>query len=105
MTMNRQQFLASSGAEVHRLEFWLKQEWLIPEATGTEPAFTAREVARARLIQDLEGDFGVNDEGIDIILHLIDQLHGMRWAFAHLQADFSDVAVSSPPRAGDLRSD
>ena len=90
MSMSREQFLATSGAQFHRLEFWLEQQWLIPEATDTGTGFTDREVARARLIQDLEADFGVNDEGIDIILHLIDQLHGMRRAFAHLRADLSD---------------
>lgn len=88
MSMSREQFLATSGAKVHRLEFWLEQQWLIPQAA--DAGFTEREIARARLIQDLEADFGVNDEGIDIILHLIDQLHGMRRAFAHLQADLSD---------------
>jgi chaperone modulatory protein CbpM len=90
MSMSREQFLAASGAKVHKLELWLEQKWLIPEPTDTGIAFTAREVARARLIQDLETDFGVNDEGIDVILHLIDQLHGMRRAFANLRADPSN---------------
>ena len=85
MTMSREQFLATSGVEVHKLEFWLAQEWLLPEPT--EAGFTDREVARARLIRDLEGDFGVNNEGIDIILHLVDQLHGMRRAFTQLRRD------------------
>ena len=85
MTMSREQFLATSGVEVHKLEFWLAQEWLIPEPS--DAGFTEREVARARLIRDLEGDFGVNDEGIDIILHLVDQLHGMRRAFTQLRRD------------------
>jgi chaperone modulatory protein CbpM len=88
MSMSREQFLATSGAEVHRLEFWLEQRWLIPQAA--DAGFTDREVARARLIRDLEAEFGVNDEGIDIILHLIDQLHGMRRAFAHAQSDLRD---------------
>jgi len=88
MSMSRDEFLAISGAKVHRLEFWLEQQWLIPQAT--DAGFSEREVARARLIQDLEAEFGVNDEGIDIILHLIDQLHGMRRAFAHLRADLGE---------------
>ncbi len=90
MSMSREQFLATSGAKVHKLEFWLEQRWLIPEAEDAGSGFTDREVARARLIQDLETDFGVNDEGIDIILHLIDQLHGMRRAFAGIQAELRD---------------
>jgi chaperone modulatory protein CbpM len=30
------------------------------------------------LIQDLKLELGVNDQGIAIILHLLDQLHGLR---------------------------
>ena len=85
MSMSREQFLATSGVEVHKLEFWLEQEWLIPQSA--DAGFTDREVARAGLIRDLESDLGVNNEGIDIILHLVDQLHGMRSAFARLQND------------------
>jgi chaperone modulatory protein CbpM len=95
MSMSRERFLTISGIEVRKLEFWLEQRWLIPEATDVGAGFTDREVARARLIQDLETDFGVNNEGIDIILHLIDQLHGMRRAFAHLQADLSGRPIPS----------
>jgi chaperone modulatory protein CbpM len=95
MSMSREQFLATSGAQVHKLEFWLEQRWLIVESANEGAAFTDREVARARLIQDLEGDFGVNNEGIDIILHLIDQLHGMRRAFAHLQAGLGERSSGS----------
>jgi len=41
-------------------------------------------VARAQLIHDLQRDLGVNDEGIGVILDLIDQLHGMRRTLGHL---------------------
>jgi chaperone modulatory protein CbpM len=36
------------------------------------------DIARARLIRDLTHDLGVNDEGVAIILDLIDQMHGLR---------------------------
>jgi chaperone modulatory protein CbpM len=86
--MNKEQFLATAGAEAHRVEFWFEQRWLILKEAVT--GFTDREVGRAHLIRDLENDFGANDEGIDIILHLVDQLHGMRRAFTHLQTYLSD---------------
>ena len=31
-----------------------------------------------RLIRDLQADIGVNDEGVGVILDLIDQVHGLR---------------------------
>jgi len=40
--------------------------------------FSDVDLARAQLIRDLRDDFGVNDEGISVILHLIDQMHGLR---------------------------
>jgi chaperone modulatory protein CbpM len=85
--MNEQEFLACSGIEVRTLEFWIEQRWLIPEQTSTGTSFSDIDVARARLIQDLKTDFGINDEGVDVILHLVDQLHGLRRALAQLQKD------------------
>jgi chaperone modulatory protein CbpM len=84
MIMSKQDFLLHLGLQAQTLEFWLEQEWLIPEETSGGMDFSDRDVARARLIQDLKGNFGVNDEGIDVILHLMDQLHGLRHALARL---------------------
>jgi chaperone modulatory protein CbpM len=87
MIMNKQQFLASAGLEVQTLEFWIEQEWLIPDQTAAEMSFSNIDVARAHLIRDLKSDFGVNDEGVDVILHLVDQLHGLRRALKQLRSD------------------
>ncbi|MBR0796402.1 MerR family transcriptional regulator [Bradyrhizobium jicamae] len=85
--MNKQQFLSSADIEVHTLEFWIEQQWLIPDQTTAEMSFSDTDVARAHLIRDLKGDLGVNDEGVDVILHLVDQLHGLRRAFEQLHED------------------
>ncbi len=85
MAMGKLEFLASCGVERQTLEIWIEQQWLLPEATSSGEVFSDRDAARVRLIQDLQGRFGVNDEGIDLILHLVDQLHGMRRALAELQ--------------------
>ncbi|MEN3346676.1 MAG: chaperone modulatory protein CbpM [Bradyrhizobium sp.] len=87
--MNRHQFLTHAGLEVQTLEFWIEQQWLVPDQSSDEVTFSDTDVARAHLIQDLKGDFGVNDEGIDVILHLVDQLHGLRKAFAELHDDLA----------------
>jgi len=88
MIMSKQEFLTSSGVEAPTLEFWIEQQWLIPAQIDVGMRFSDTDVARARLIQDLKGDFGVNDEGVDVILHLVDQLHGLRWALEQLQRNF-----------------
>jgi len=90
MSMNKQEFLASSGIQVQTLELWLEQRWLIPRLTQAGVQFTEIDIARARLIQDLKNDIGANDEGIDVILHLMDQLHGLRQVLAQLRGNMQE---------------
>lgn len=85
--MNTQEFLTCCELEVRTLDVWIAQSWLLPETSGPEPSFSEIDVARVRLIRDLQGDFGVNDEGVDVILHLVDQLHGLRRALAEFRRD------------------
>jgi chaperone modulatory protein CbpM len=90
MIMNKQQFLNSAGLEVRTLDVWLEQRWLIPQETAAGENFSDMDVARAHLIRDLKADFGVNDEGVDVILHLVDQLHGLRRVLEQLHGDLRE---------------
>lgn len=92
MTMNTQEFLTSADLQVQTLELWLDQRWLIPDQTSAEMTFSETDVARAHLIRDLKSDFGVNDEGVDVILHLVDQLHGLRGAFEQLHRNLNELS-------------
>jgi chaperone modulatory protein CbpM len=97
---NKQDLLGSVGLDVQTLESWLEYEWLIPEESSAGPAFSDRDLARAHFIRDLRDDFGVNDEGIDLVLHLVDQLHGMRRVLAELRRGMEHDRL---PPAGDGR--
>ena len=90
MRMTKQEFLSSSGVRVEVLELWLEQRWLVPETAETGLLFSEAELARAQLIRQLKDDIGANDEGIDVILHLMDQLHGVRRAMAELRIAMND---------------
>ncbi len=60
-----------------------------------EVAFSEADLARAELIRDLMQDLGVNDEGVGVILNLLDQMHGLRRALADtLQSVRQRSAVS-----------
>jgi chaperone modulatory protein CbpM len=85
--MNKQEFLTSAGLEMQTLDLWLEQRWLIPDQTFGGMNFSDVDLARARLILDLKTGFRINDEGIDVILHLMDQLHGLRRALDQLHKD------------------
>ncbi len=76
--METQEFISRSHLDAATLNVWIDEQWLIPRASGSALQFSDADLARARLILDLKLDLGVNDEGIAIILHLLDQLHGLR---------------------------
>ena len=78
MRISERDFLARSGVDRERLDVWINEEWLIPNKLAGEFGFTGIDIARARLIRDLQENFGVNTQGVDIVLHLVDQLHGIR---------------------------
>ena len=87
MRMTKQEFLSSSGIQIQVLELWLEQRWLIPEEAEAELLFSETELARAHLIRQLKDDLGANDEGIDVILHLVDQVHGLRRLLSELREE------------------
>lgn len=72
------EFLIRTRIEQHLLETWIEAGWLVPPQTEPELMFADVDLARAQLIRDLRDDLGVNDEGISVVLHLIDQMHGLR---------------------------
>jgi chaperone modulatory protein CbpM len=84
--LGRIDFLTRSGLDPQTLEIWVRAEWLAPAQADDDLTFSEADVARARLIVELQRDLGVNDEGIGVILNLIDQVHGLRRALAGLLA-------------------
>ena len=87
MTITRQEFLVRARLDDGTLEAWISEAWLIPGGTATEPAFTDADVARAALIRDLRHDLAVNDQGIGVILSLVDQMHGLRRTLVDLMRE------------------
>jgi chaperone modulatory protein CbpM len=82
--------------EGETLNAWIEDEWLIPSGSSAEMGFSDIDIARARLIRDLKMDLGVNDEGLGVILNLVDQLYGMR----RTPMDLREVVRTTPLRIG-----
>jgi chaperone modulatory protein CbpM len=72
-----QEFAVRASVEHHVLQSWISARWLVPQAEP-ELSFSEADLARARLIRELKEDFGVNDEGVSVVLHLLDQVYGLR---------------------------
>lgn len=90
MIITRLEFLSRTRLDQHTLDMWIEEEWLVPEKADVELAFSEEDIARAQLISDLITDMGVNNEGVGVILHLLDQMHGLRSAMAHLLESAQD---------------
>jgi chaperone modulatory protein CbpM len=84
--MDAREFLMHARIEADLLEAWIEAGWIMPQPDAESRQFSDVDVARARLIHDLKGGMGVNDEGVAIILDLIDQIHGVRATLRNLLA-------------------
>jgi chaperone modulatory protein CbpM len=94
MIISKMEFLDRAQLNLETLEIWIEEEWLIPSGPATDQAFSETDLARAKLIQDLTQDLGVNNEGVGVILNLLDQVHGLRKALA----DILQVARKQSPQ-------
>ena len=77
-----------SGLSAERLTTCVTQRWVRPRQSETGAVYDETDVARLRLILELTEDFEVNDEGIPLILNLIDEATTLRH---HLRALCSAV--------------
>ncbi len=82
MIINKLDFLYRVQLDQETLDAWIEEEWLRPGGTASELEFSDADLARAKLILDLIHDMGVNNEGVGIILNLLDQVHSLRKAMA-----------------------
>lgn len=76
--IKRQDFLYLIRIDNSTLDEWLEDDLLLPDQVENDLIFSEIDVARAYLILDLQNNMGVNSPGLNIILHLIDQVHSMR---------------------------
>lgn len=95
------------GVSTDDIRIWIAESWVMPAQSADEDwHFSDVDLARARLIRELEQDLGVNREAMPVVLSLLDQVHGLRRrlrALARGLADLSEeqrrrfVAVAETP--------
>jgi chaperone modulatory protein CbpM len=84
--MDTREFVLQAHIDVDVLEAWIETGWVVPTQDAQARRFSEVDVARAQLIHDLKAGMGVNDEGVAIILDLVDQIHGVRATLRELLA-------------------
>ena len=94
MIIGKLEFLDRTQLDHETLEVWIEEEWLVPTRTATELAFSEADLARAELIRDLKQELGINDEGVGVILNLLDQVHGLRKALAEILRDARERSIT-----------
>jgi chaperone modulatory protein CbpM len=94
MTVETSEFIMHARLDANVLETWIEAGWLAPRQEAEVRRFSDIDLARAELIRDLVHGMGVNEEGITVILDLVDQLHGVRLALREI---LSAVAAQSEP--------
>lgn len=91
--MDDREFRKSLRIDVTVLEVWIEQGWLVPHMTHEGRAFRDADIARGRLILDLIDTMGVNEAGVDVVMELLDQVHGLRGTLH----DLVDVIQAQSP--------
>jgi DNA-binding transcriptional MerR regulator len=75
--MSRTAFRVLAGVTDTELALWEREEFIVPVARSDnvgEPLYDTAALRRARLIRTLAEELEVNLPGIEVILHLLDQI-------------------------------
>lgn len=83
------------GLEEPRLRAWIAEGWVRPVQSEGQPAFEEIDLARCRLILELQEELEVNDAAMPVVLHLLDHLHATRRQLRRL-AEALDRARGAP---------
>ena len=75
--MEADEFVLQARIDIETLDAWIDAGWLLPHRRDQGAHYSDVDVARAHLIHDLRR-LGINDEGVPVVLDLIDQVHGLR---------------------------
>jgi chaperone modulatory protein CbpM len=89
MIMEARNFTLHARISGETLEAWLEAGWLTPYRNDEGTDYSDVDLARAHLIGDLKR-LGINDEGVPVILDLVDQIHGLRRAVRQLLTAIKD---------------
>tara|TARA_R110000868_G_scaffold50260_1_gene160793 strand:- start:6659 stop:6985 length:327 start_codon:yes stop_codon:yes gene_type:complete len=64
--------------ERETLYLWVERGWVTPEQSGRGFRFREIDVARVRLIREFRTELELDADSLDVILPLLDQVHGLR---------------------------
>jgi chaperone modulatory protein CbpM len=79
MTLDEHDLIEQVGQlSVQRLHKWIHLGWVRPERREGMAFYHEVDVARVRLLYELEHEAEFDDETLPLVLSLLDQIHGLR---------------------------
>lgn len=77
--MTMEKLVEALGGAPDRLtiQTYISHEWLRPELQDEQPHFEEIDIARARLVHQLQHEMSIDDHAMDVVLGLLDQLYGL----------------------------
>jgi chaperone modulatory protein CbpM len=75
------------------LEGYIAHSWVRPVKRDKQWYFEEIDIARIKLVHNLRQDMMVSEEDMDVVLHLLDQLYGLREQMRRLE-----YAIKRQPR-------
>lgn len=82
-----------AGLEHHEVRGWIAEGWVRPERAGDTWNFAAVDVARVELILEIRREFAIAEEGLPLVLSLLDQVYALRRQMGRL----CDALATQPP--------
>ena len=77
--LTRKDLVASvEGVTVERLTYWIEMGFVVPEQGEGEQKFADIDIARVRLLHELEADLALDTDSIALMLSLLDQVYALR---------------------------
>lgn len=67
-----------AGLDRVRLKRWIAEAWVRPEEHEGKFLFREIDLARVRLIFELNTELGIDEEAIPVVLQLLDHIHTLR---------------------------
>jgi chaperone modulatory protein CbpM len=82
-----------AGLDRHQLDSWIAEGWVRPERSGGTWSFAEVDVARVELILEIRREFAIDEEGLPLVLGLLDQVYSLRRQMRLLR----DALSAQPP--------
>ncbi len=90
-----EEVLAETKASRGEIAVWIEQRWILPVEQDGAYLFDEADRTRISMIIELRRDLVVNDEAVPAVLHLMDQVQGLRKALDELQEAIKGISAEA----------